>query len=109
MQGGEELSIDELASNLSTYKDQLQQVRKLLVDDPGNSEYMDMEKELEEVIFIHICSSHLHLFIIFFFFFFFFNISADMEKVLQEVILIHIFPPYICGLFLPFFLFLIFL
>lgn len=26
MQGGEELSIDELASNLSTYKDQLQQV-----------------------------------------------------------------------------------
>ncbi|KAJ9687733.1 hypothetical protein PVL29_016275 [Vitis rotundifolia] len=50
MQGGEELSIDELASNLSTYKDQLQQVKKLLVDDPGNSEYVDMEKELEEVI-----------------------------------------------------------
>ncbi|XP_057975879.1 uncharacterized protein LOC131163325 [Malania oleifera] len=50
MQGGEEVSIDELASNLSTYKDQLQQVRKLLVDDPGNSEYVDMEKELEEVI-----------------------------------------------------------
>lgn len=50
MQGGEELSIDELASNLSTYKDQLQQVRKLLVDDPENSEYVDMEKELEEVI-----------------------------------------------------------
>ena len=48
MQGGEELSIDELASNLSTYKDQLQHVRKLLVDDPGNSEYVDMEKELEE-------------------------------------------------------------
>ena len=48
MQGGEELSIDELASNLSTYKDQLQQVRKLLVDDPRNSEYVDMEKELEE-------------------------------------------------------------
>ena len=41
------------------------QVRKLLVDDPGNSEYVDMEKELEEVIFIHI-SSPLHLFIIFF-------------------------------------------
>ncbi|KAK9287365.1 hypothetical protein L1049_015782 [Liquidambar formosana] len=50
MQGGEELSIEELASNLSTYQDQLQQVRKLLVDDPGNSEYADMEKELEEVI-----------------------------------------------------------
>ncbi|KAK6945545.1 Survival motor neuron, Tudor domain [Dillenia turbinata] len=48
--GGEEVSIDELASNLSTYKDQLLQVRKLLGDDPGNSEYMDMEKELEEVI-----------------------------------------------------------
>ncbi|ERM99754.1 survival of motor neuron-related-splicing factor 30 isoform X2 [Amborella trichopoda] len=50
MQGGEELSIDELASNLSTYKDQLHQVRKLLEDDPNNSEYKDMEKELEEVI-----------------------------------------------------------
>ncbi|KAF8405641.1 hypothetical protein HHK36_007717 [Tetracentron sinense] len=50
MQGNEELSIDELASNLFTYKEQLQQVRKLLVDDAGNSEYADMEKELEEVI-----------------------------------------------------------
>ncbi|XP_058097541.1 uncharacterized protein LOC131242728 isoform X2 [Magnolia sinica] len=50
MQGGEELSIEELASNLDTYKDQLHQVRKLLVDDPGNSEYADMEKELAEVI-----------------------------------------------------------
>ncbi|KAJ1703281.1 hypothetical protein LUZ63_003060 [Rhynchospora breviuscula] len=46
----EDLSIDELASNLSTYKDQLVEVRKLLADDPGNSEYADMEKELEEVI-----------------------------------------------------------
>ena len=85
----------------------MKQVRKLLVDDPGNSEYVDMEKELEEVIFIHICSSHLHLFIRFFSSFF--NLSADMEKVLQEVILIHIFSPYFCGLFLSFFLFLIFL
>ncbi|KAJ4966951.1 hypothetical protein NE237_018800 [Protea cynaroides] len=50
MQGSEELSIDELASNLSTYKEQLQQVRKLLADDSGNSEYADMEKELQEVI-----------------------------------------------------------
>uniref|UniRef100_A0A1D1YYV2 Survival of motor neuron-related-splicing factor 30 n=1 Tax=Anthurium amnicola TaxID=1678845 RepID=A0A1D1YYV2_9ARAE len=50
MQGGEDLSIEELASNLSTYKGQLRQVRKLLSDDPGNSEYADMEKELEEVI-----------------------------------------------------------
>ncbi|PSS19008.1 Survival of motor neuron-related-splicing factor like, partial [Actinidia chinensis var. chinensis] len=48
--GGEELSIEELASNLSTYTEQLQQVRKLLDDDPGNSEYADMEKELVEVI-----------------------------------------------------------
>ncbi|KAF7142315.1 hypothetical protein RHSIM_Rhsim05G0115500 [Rhododendron simsii] len=99
MSGGEELSIEELASNLSTYQEQLQQqqeedfkdelscqwplhqsvvvvvffveyavkinlqmrhgmkrmrcahwVRKLLDDDPGNSEYADMEKELVEVI-----------------------------------------------------------
>ncbi|XP_031382419.1 survival of motor neuron-related-splicing factor 30 isoform X2 [Punica granatum] len=51
MQGGEEeLSIDELASNLSIYKDQLQQVRQLLADDPGNAEYADMQKELAEVI-----------------------------------------------------------
>ncbi|KAJ0960808.1 hypothetical protein J5N97_001309 [Dioscorea zingiberensis] len=50
MQGGEDLSIDELASNLSTYKDQLREVRKLLADDPRNSEYADMEKELKEVI-----------------------------------------------------------
>ncbi|XP_059648313.1 uncharacterized protein LOC132294460 [Cornus florida] len=50
MEGGEELSIEEIASNLSTYKDQLHQVRKLLDDDPGNSEYADMEKELVEVI-----------------------------------------------------------
>ncbi|XP_078181861.1 nucleic acid binding/RNA binding protein isoform X1 [Carex rostrata] len=46
----DDLSIEELASNLSTYKDQLVEVKKLLADDPGNSEYADMEKELEEVI-----------------------------------------------------------
>ncbi|XP_059652049.1 uncharacterized protein LOC132299453 [Cornus florida] len=50
MQGDDELSIEELASNLSTYKEQLQQVRNLLDDDPGNSEYADMERELVEVI-----------------------------------------------------------
>ncbi|KAH9684491.1 Tudor domain-containing protein [Citrus sinensis] len=50
MQGGEELSIEELFSNLSTYKEQLQQVRELLVHDPGNSEYADMEKELSEYV-----------------------------------------------------------
>ncbi|XP_039038326.1 survival of motor neuron-related-splicing factor 30-like [Hibiscus syriacus] len=50
MQGTDELSIDELASNLSTYKEQLHQVRHLLADEPGNVEYVDMEKELAEVI-----------------------------------------------------------
>ncbi|CAM8982848.1 unnamed protein product [Rhodiola kirilowii] len=48
--GGDELNIEELVSNLSIYKEQLQQVRTLLADDPGNSEYADMEKELLEVI-----------------------------------------------------------
>lgn len=52
---GEEVSIEELASNLSTYKEQLHQVRQLLVDDPENSEYVDMEKELIEVIFSYDC------------------------------------------------------
>ncbi|CAA0833576.1 Unknown protein [Striga hermonthica] len=47
---GEEVNVEELASNLFTYKDQLQQVRKLLEDDPNNSEFLDMEKELVEVI-----------------------------------------------------------
>ncbi|KDP42513.1 hypothetical protein JCGZ_00310 [Jatropha curcas] len=50
MQGGEEVSIEELASNLSTYKEQLHKVRQILADDPDNSEYVDMEKELNEVI-----------------------------------------------------------
>lgn len=48
--GGEEVSIEELSSNLSTYRQQLQEVRKLLKDDPGNAEYADVEKELVEVI-----------------------------------------------------------
>ncbi|XP_057797849.1 uncharacterized protein LOC131013937 isoform X1 [Salvia miltiorrhiza] len=47
---GEEVNIEELTANLSTYEDQLQQVRKLLNDDPKNSEFLDMEKELVEVI-----------------------------------------------------------
>ncbi|CAL1384810.1 unnamed protein product [Linum trigynum] len=46
----EELSIEELTSNLSTYREQLDSVRQLLADDPDNSEYEDMEKELGEVI-----------------------------------------------------------
>ncbi|WVY89075.1 hypothetical protein V8G54_037993 (chloroplast) [Vigna mungo] len=50
MQGGDEVSIEELASNLSLYKDQLHQVRQLLNDKPSNSEYVDMERELSEVI-----------------------------------------------------------
>ncbi|KAL3843633.1 hypothetical protein ACJIZ3_001036 [Penstemon smallii] len=50
---GEEVNIEELASNLSTYKEQLQQVRKLLNDDPRNSEFLDMEKELmEDILYI---------------------------------------------------------
>lgn len=47
---GDEVSVQELFSNLSNYKQQLQQVKSLLDDDPGNSEYEDMEKELAEVI-----------------------------------------------------------
>lgn len=50
MEGGEELSIQELTSSISTYKEQLQQIKLLLEDDPVNPEYKDMEKELEEVI-----------------------------------------------------------
>lgn len=78
MQGGEEVSVDQLASNLSTYKEQLQQVRKLLNDDPGNSEYADMEKELEEVILIHNCSllgCSFFFFFVFFLFILFFLFS----------------------------------
>lgn len=51
MEGGaDDVSIEELTSNLSTYKQQLQEVRKLLKNDPGNAEYADVEKELVEVI-----------------------------------------------------------
>lgn len=50
MQGGEEVNIQQLASDLTTYKEQLQQVKLLLNDDPRNSEYVDMERELSEVI-----------------------------------------------------------
>jgi hypothetical protein len=30
----------------------VEQVRQLLVDDPGNSEYVDMERELKEVVLV---------------------------------------------------------
>ncbi|XP_057860988.2 uncharacterized protein LOC131069527 [Cryptomeria japonica] len=50
MQGGEEMSIEELNLNVNTYKEQLQQVRELLAADPVNSEYTEMEKELRELI-----------------------------------------------------------
>ncbi|XP_047964560.1 survival of motor neuron-related-splicing factor 30-like isoform X8 [Salvia hispanica] len=53
---GEEVNIQELAANLSTYEDQLQQVRKLLNDDPKNSEFLDMEKELAEVCYVVMAS-----------------------------------------------------
>ncbi|WJX49826.1 hypothetical protein P8452_36214 [Trifolium repens] len=48
--GDEEVNIDELASNLSIYKDQLHQVRQLLIDESSNSEYVDMERELCEIL-----------------------------------------------------------
>uniref|UniRef100_A0A0E0LQH7 Survival of motor neuron-related-splicing factor 30 n=1 Tax=Oryza punctata TaxID=4537 RepID=A0A0E0LQH7_ORYPU len=53
----EDLSVEELASNLSTYKEQLREVRKIIKeknDDPGISEYLDMEKELQEVSILHV-------------------------------------------------------
>lgn len=50
MQGADELSIGELKLSLNTYREQLQQVTELLVADPSNSEYAEMEKELREVI-----------------------------------------------------------
>ncbi|CAI8615850.1 unnamed protein product [Vicia faba] len=50
MQDGDEVNIQELASNLTIYRDQLNQVRELLNDEPSNSEYVDMERELCEVI-----------------------------------------------------------
>lgn len=56
----------------------MDQVRKLLNDDPGNSEYADMEKELEEVILIHNCSllgCSFFFFFVFFLFILFFLFS----------------------------------
>jgi survival-of-motor-neuron-related-splicing factor 30 len=50
MQVADELSIEELKLNLRTYREQLQQVTELLAEDPSNSEYAEMEKELREVI-----------------------------------------------------------
>ncbi|KAF1867146.1 hypothetical protein Lal_00049575 [Lupinus albus] len=47
-EGDEEVSVEELASNLSIYKDQLHQVRQPLNDDHANSDYVDMERELTE-------------------------------------------------------------
>lgn len=46
----------------------MDQVRKLLDDDPGNSEYADMEKELAEVIFIQMALSCFPRIFLFFFF-----------------------------------------
>jgi len=48
MQVADELSIEELKLNLRTYREQLQQVTELLAEDPSNSEYAEMEKELRE-------------------------------------------------------------
>ncbi|KAG6553817.1 hypothetical protein Mapa_004734 [Marchantia paleacea] len=43
-------SISELEENLTTYEEQLQQVKELHEAEPDNAEYGDMVKELEEVI-----------------------------------------------------------
>ncbi|KAL6176332.1 hypothetical protein ACLB2K_052966 [Fragaria x ananassa] len=50
-EGGDELTtIQELSSNLSLYDEQLRQIKDFLAQDPGNSEYADLEKELLEAI-----------------------------------------------------------
>ncbi|KAL2653457.1 hypothetical protein R1flu_021585 [Riccia fluitans] len=43
-------SIAELEENLSTYEEQLQQVKELYEAEPENGEYAEMVKELEEVL-----------------------------------------------------------
>ncbi|XP_024386625.1 uncharacterized protein [Physcomitrium patens] len=42
--------VEELKANLYSYKEQLQQVKELLVVDPNNEEYQEMEKGLTEVL-----------------------------------------------------------
>ncbi|GJP52713.1 hypothetical protein CLOM_g11803 [Closterium sp. NIES-68] len=43
-------SVDELRENLTTYKEQLEQVSELLIEDPDNDEYKEMASGLKEVI-----------------------------------------------------------
>eukprot|EP00249_Psilotum_nudum_P018613 c26887_g1_i2 orf=527-1477(-) len=46
----EDVSIEELQVNLGTYREQLHHVVELLAVDPGNSEYEEVKRSLEEVI-----------------------------------------------------------
>ncbi|CAI5512072.1 unnamed protein product [Closterium sp. Naga37s-1] len=43
-------SVDELRENLNTYREQLEQVSELLIEDPDNDEYKEMASGLKEVI-----------------------------------------------------------
>ncbi|CAI5463091.1 unnamed protein product [Closterium sp. Yama58-4] len=43
-------SVEELRENLSTYREQLEQVSELLLEDPDNDEYKEMASGLKEVI-----------------------------------------------------------
>eukprot|EP00249_Psilotum_nudum_P018614 c26887_g2_i1 orf=593-1525(-) len=46
----EDVSIEELQVNLGTYREQLRHVVELLAVDPGNAEYEEVRRSLEEVI-----------------------------------------------------------
>ena len=43
----------------------LDQVKELLADDPANSEYVDMERELNEVSFFSVCFYIIFLYVYF--------------------------------------------
>eukprot|EP00899_Mesostigma_viride_P015836 jgi/Mesvir1/24253/Mv10955-RA.2 len=43
-------SLEELEANLAEYRQQLQNVEACLASDPGNTEYLEMKRELEDVI-----------------------------------------------------------
>eukprot|EP00227_Mantoniella_beaufortii_P017402 CAMPEP_0197577156 /NCGR_PEP_ID=MMETSP1326-20131121/1895_1 /TAXON_ID=1155430 /ORGANISM="Genus nov. species nov., Strain RCC2288" /LENGTH=82 /DNA_ID=CAMNT_0043140177 /DNA_START=31 /DNA_END=276 /DNA_ORIENTATION=+ len=43
-------SVEEMSANLTSYKEQLEQVEELLVGEPDNAEYLDVKESLAEVI-----------------------------------------------------------
>ncbi|XP_050377002.1 uncharacterized protein LOC126794350 isoform X2 [Argentina anserina] len=49
-EGSEELTMEELSSNLSLYKEELDKVKEILAHDPGNSDCVEMERDLLELI-----------------------------------------------------------